>query len=428
MNQSTDPQKEIDTAIKLLDTFLGVEARKPGAAATLPAAIRVVETLEPAGGMNVPVFPASYLSDDDKPGYDLNGIEYGEPTVTIRGNDRERVIRPIKSARLCALDSPQSQANRMEPAFADVDELAKLVPQANATIPRRSGVNGEENLLRLPHRVADFRVRLSDQAAVIKNAIAKFMCGDALPLLRLMPTSILFGFWDSRGEGAKHARILLARIDAFNVIPCRRHAIYSGPYSKDEFAEVVLDDSARAKDKKDADKMAEQGFSNAPSEGLGGVIVEGCIERLSLLSLTDLGRIFCKGDDGKCNDELTNAARRYLFALAALAEGHTRSTGSHRLRSGCELVPAADKPEPRIELRGAGSTGVEADCLKKLYTNRRLLIEVAKDAMCKLSVQQSLKAFVVSKDSLKSDFTESPEAPTDSTAAENKPKPTGRKK
>lgn len=231
MTQTNHPTKQqTDSAIKLLNDLLGVEARKPGSAARLPAAIRVIEKLEPAGGMSVPVFPASYLGDEDKPAYDLNGIEYGEPLLTIRSNDRERVVRPILRARLCALDSPQSQANRMEPAFAEDAQLAQLVPQAKATIPRKAGLSGEENLLRLPHRVADFRVRLSNQGVAIQGAIAKFASGDALPLLRMMPTSILFGFWDSRGDQAKHARILLARIDAFNVVPCRRHAVYSGPY------------------------------------------------------------------------------------------------------------------------------------------------------------------------------------------------------
>jgi CRISPR-associated protein Csb1 len=425
MTQTNYPTKQqTDSAIKLLDSLLGVAARKPGSAAKLPAAIRLIEKLEPAGGMSVPVFPASYLGDEDKPTYDLNGAEYGEPLMTIRGNDRERIIRPVLRARLCALDSPQSQANRMEPAFVEDPELAKLIPQAKATIPRRPGVNGEENLLRLPHRVADFRVRLSNQGATVKEAIAKFASGDALPLLRMMPTSILFGFWDSRGDQTKHARVLLARIDAFNVVPCRRHALYSGPYSKDEFSEIVLGDVTRAKKKEDADKMAEQGFSSAPSDGLGGVVVEDRIERLSLLSLTDLARIVCIGEDG-----LTNAARRYLFALAGLAEGYTRSTGSHRLRSGCELV-AADKSSLEIKLRGGAGDYPEAEALKELYQNRDLLVAVATEAKDKLGIPSKLSDFVVTRETLKGDFvaTAVPAVQAPATDGADKQTKAGRKK
>ena len=45
----------------------------------------------------------------------------------------------------------------------------------------------------------------------------------------------------------------------------------------------------------------------------------GRIERLALLSLTDIARVRCLSDDGKVDVKLTNAARRYLFALAGLA-------------------------------------------------------------------------------------------------------------
>lgn len=432
MTKTDDPTKpQTDSAIQLLDRLLGVEVRKPGSAACVPAAIRIIEKLEPAGGMSVPVFPASYAgaTDQSPPVYDLSGIEYGEVEEDVRVKNGTAKQRQIIRARLCALDSPQSQANRMEPAFVEDAQLAQLVPQAKATIPRKAGVSGEENLLRLAHRVADFRVRLSNQSAAIQGAIAKFASGDALALLRIMPTSILFGFWDSRGDQAKHARILLARIDAFNVVPCRRHALYSGPYSKDEFSEIVLGDATRAKKKEDADKMAEQGFSSAPSDGLGGVVVKDPIERLSLLSLTDLARIVCNGEDGRPNDVLTNAARRYLFALAGLAEGYARSTGSHRLRSGCELVGHAQGALV-IELRGGVRDYPDAESLKQLYQNRDLLIAVATEAKDKLGIPSRLSDFVVSKETLQADFvtTAVPTAQAPASDSAEKKTKAGRKK
>jgi len=411
-NQAAQKNKEerLEQDIALLDDLLGVEARKPGKAASLPAAIRIIEILEPAGGKQVPVFPASYAGANDQfpPVYDLSGIEYGEgeDLVRVKGGKTASVPR-ITRAKFCSIDSPQSQANRMEPAFLECDDLKQLVPQVNALIPRRPDAEPASSVLTLPHRVADFRVRLSDRAPEVSAAITAFSKGNCLPLLKSFPTSLIFGFWNSRGEdeqGVKHARILLARIDATNVIPCRRHSLYSGPYSKDEFAEAVLQ---RPITDDEAKKLSKEGFSAAPSDGLGGVIVNGTIERLSLLSLTDIARLQCKMPEQTSNSEvasdkpvdqpptaeqLTNAARRYIFALAAIAEGHERSKGSHRLRSGCELVAVEklengepQKIEDRFEFRGTKPTN--GDALKQLYFSRERLIAVARYSMILLGIK-----------------------------------------
>src|SRR5208282_5793621 len=116
------------------------------------------------------------------------------------------------------------------------------------------------------HRIADFRVRASDQKDAAAKAIKAFAKGDALPLLRFMPTSIIFGFWDSRAEGYqhKHARILLTRIDAFGVVPCQKHSVYTGPYSKDECASVVLDDDNLA------EKLSEQDSTDDDEKAKAG--------------------------------------------------------------------------------------------------------------------------------------------------------------
>ena len=424
MTEASTSNLDLSKAIALLDNLLGVEARKPGAAAKLPAVIRVIESLEPAGGKQFPVFPASYAGDGQNapPVYDLNGIEYGPELEVVHGKDRDRFRRHIVRARQCTVDSPQSQANRMEIAFLEDEELRSLVPQAVAKIPRGDGKKQEESILRLPHRIADFRVRLSDKRGDVAAAIADFANGDSLKLLRLMPTSIVFGFWDSRGDESqhKHARILLSRIDAFDVVPCRKHALYSGPYSKDEFAEVVLantelaaasqdegekvtEETKASAAKKAFKTMAERGFTAAPSEGLGGLLLgdNGKVERLALLSLTDIARLSCRDKDSKVQQRPTNAARRYVFALAALAEGHPRASGSHRLRSGCELLA---QKEPTVELRGGDSGYKDAAELVALFTNRALLRAVAEDARKALEIPDRLDDFVVSQESLKSDF------------------------
>lgn len=430
--ESAKASPEVEAMNKHLDALLGMDARKPGSAASLPAVIRIVETLEAAGGPDFPVFPPSYAGENksDGPRYDLNGIEWGEVLREKSTKDTKRTIRYIKRARHCTMDSPQSHANRTEVAFCEDESLRKLVPQASAKIPRKPEYAElpDANLLELPHRVADFRVRASDQKDEAAKVIKAFAKGNALPLLRFMPTSLLFGFWDSRAEGYqhKHSRILLTRIDAFGVVPCERHSIYNGPYSKDECASVVLDndnlagdlaaldaeDDAESADlakkakeeaKKWADKMAERGFSNALASGLGGVFADR-IERLALISLTDIAGIFCFQENTDNPDkELTNAARRYLLALALLAEGYPRSKGSYRLRSGCELIAAILK----AELRGNGTDSESAKELLNLCTDRELLIRVANDAHLKLSIPSKpagKEVFTSTKESLKADL------------------------
>jgi len=426
MSQETKPTTEQIKAINdQLDALLGMDVRKPGTAAKLPAVIRITETLEPAGGKDFPVFPPSYAGEGKNatPVYDLNGIEWGEVLREKSAKDgTKHITHYIKRARHCTMDSPQSHANRTEIAFRDDQELRSLVPQAEARIPRKPefAEQSNTNLLALPHRIADFRVRASNQKDAAAKAIKAFAKGDALPLLRFMPTSIIFGFWDSRAEGYqhKHSRILLTRIDAFGVVPCEKRSLYTGPYSKDECASVVLgnnnlaeelsgydaktadeDEKAKAgkEAKKWADKMAERGFSNALGSGLGGIFAER-IERLALISLTDIASVFCfntdlalseaetKSDAAKNpepNKPLTNAARRYLLALALLAEGHPRSNGSYRLRSGCELLPA----KKETVLLGAGLDTNAAVALKALCENRELLIAVAKAAHDTLKIQ-----------------------------------------
>ena len=266
--------------ITLLNNILGNEARQWGKARKLPAAIRITEELEPVGGGKIPVYPASYPNLGGDPIYDLNGKQLS-PTGDVSGYLH------------CVIDSYQSQANRMEPAFKE-KALERLIPQIQVTVPRKKEAAPEDateqmSALDIAHRVADFRIRLSDRAADFKMAIKSFDKGDALPLVRLLPTSILFGFWDSRDLGTKHARILMSRIDAFDVIPCQKHSVYSGQYSKDEFVNLLEISNAEADDK----ILSERGFSNAPGSGLGGVVVMGGIVRTSVLSLTDISRIHC---------------------------------------------------------------------------------------------------------------------------------------
>lgn len=430
----TEPSQKVKTINAHLDALLGMDVRKPGSAAKLPAVIRITETLEAAGGKDFPVFPPSYAGENtgDPPRYDLNGIEWGQYEVTL-SNGSKKMTPYIKSARHCTMDSPQSHGNLTEVAFMKDPRLRALVPEIKASYPRDKKIVGdsgieEVDVLTLPHRIADFRVRASRDPNLADKAIKAFAKGDALPLLRLMPTSIIFGFWDSRAEGYqhKHSRILLTRIDASKVVPCEKHSLYSGPYSKDECAAVVvrsdelteemlkgskMNENAKAWDK----AMSERGFVNVPGSGLGGIFAEE-IKRLALISLTDIASVFCfraaekadeagKGGDGQQtakaqepDKDLTDAARRYLLALALLAENYPRSLGSYRLRSGCELIVSG---KPEIVLLGAGGESEAARALVELSKDRELLIEVATHARAVLGIKPKWPSFQSDADSLR---------------------------
>jgi len=146
----------------------------------------------------------------------------------------------------------------------------------------------------------------------------------------------------------------------------------------------------------------ERGFSNALGAGLGGVFAER-IERLALISLTDIASVYCfkpeeptstnaqlePAKEREPDEELTDAARRYLLALALLAENHPRCTGSYRLRSGCELLAG----NRELAVLGVGNHSEHVNALKEFCSNRELLIAVAKVACETLKIPATLPLF-----------------------------------
>jgi CRISPR-associated protein Csb1 len=374
MNQNQDITKNI----QILDAILGVDARQWGKARFLPSAVRITQQMEPAGGFEIPVYPASYPNSGGDPVYDMNGAQ-----VDANGK--------VSHYLHCVIDSYQSQANRMEPAFL-CEELGKYVPQIDITVPRKKEADPSKaheslSVFNVAHRVADFRLRLSDQKDSVKSWIKSFDDGNALPLIQNLPTSVLFGFWDSRDLGTKHARILMSRIDAKDVVPCQKHSIYSGMYSKSEFLSIVNHEGET-----DDKILSERGFTNAPGSGLGGVFVRGGITRTSLLSLTDIARLHCGNDTS-----ITNAARRYIFCLGLLAEAFQREMGSYNLRSGCELV---SMNEPMIELRG----GKENTEFLALCQDQVALCALIEDAIKLLGIPTGVQNWKLTPESLKTEF------------------------
>jgi CRISPR-associated protein Csb1 len=275
-----------------------------------PAAIVIREYLMPVEGKEGVLFPATFAAGDGFPGgYNIDGKEDGP--------------------NICLVDSVGSQANRIEPLFAE-EKYKALVPQ----IVVKAGEK-EVNLLEAGHRAGDALVRCSELQQTLQNAFKSVLKGNAEPLAKIAPTSLVFGVWDSRDTQAKLPRLIASTIRAFNVRKLRRSAQFVP--ATEYVADGLLAEPA---DKSTRDAYAERGFIHVPATGShGGVIADGGIRRDATLGLAALRLLHAGNDEKK-----TLALRRYILGLALTAFTHNPSG---YLRQGCLLVLDADPPKPR---------------------------------------------------------------------------------
>lgn len=259
-----------------------------------------------------------------------NGAVIFPPTFADIGYNIDTIQNSDSLNNVCLIDSVGSQANRMEPIFKE-PAYKSLVPQAIVEISKKkkTAVQDEPsisvNILDAGHRIADAVFRFSNAAGDIAGAFAAMKKGNALPLAKLAPTSIVFGCWDSRDSGVKLPRIVRSTIQATNVHKLTRSAQYVP--ATDKFEEAF--DDLKKEEKK---KFADIGLAHVPSSGSpGGVILDtdSKIFREAVLSLSALRSLRAE------TDENTVLLRRYIFALSLVA-----LTASYEplLRMGCELT------------------------------------------------------------------------------------------
>jgi CRISPR-associated protein Csb1 len=254
-------------------------------------------------------FPATYAAAEDKKvfpgGYNIDPPE-GDKNV-------------------CLVDSVGSQANRIEPLFAK-PEYAHLVPQISVKAGEKS-----VSILEAGHRAGDALVRCTPLQKELQDAFKAVLKGNAEPLAKIAPTSLVFGVWDSRDTQAKLPRLVASTIRAFDVKRLKRSAQYNP--STDYIGDKQLEEPV---DKKLKDAYAERGFVHVPATGThGGVIATGEIRRDATLSLAAL-RLLTAGT----YSEKTLGLRRYVLGLSLVA---FLSNASTYLRQGCNLVPS-EKP------------------------------------------------------------------------------------
>jgi CRISPR-associated protein Csb1 len=294
--------------LKQFDHYLGADG---------PAALVVREHLMPVEGADGVLFPATFAAGDNFPGgYNIDG--------------------DLTGANVCQVDSVGSQANRIEPLFAE-DKYKHLIPQ----IVVKAGEK-EVNLLEAGHRAGDALVRCSELQKTLQDAFKSVLKGNAEPLAKIAPTSFVFGVWDSRDTQAKLPRLVASTIRAFNVKKLTRSAQFN---PATEFVnDKLLDEPA---DKATKDAYAERGFIHVPASGShGGVIATGGIRRDATLGLAALRLLFVGRDATK-----TLALRRYILGLALTAFTHNPSG---YLRQGCLLVLDPSKPREFVEVLPTG--------------------------------------------------------------------------
>ena len=284
-----------------------------------PAALVIREFLMPVEGRDGVLFPATFAGGDGFPGgYNIDG--------------------DVKGDNICLVDSVGSQANRIEPLFAKENYKA-LVPQV---VVKAGGK--EVNLLEAGHRAGDAIVRCSELQQVLQNAFKAVLKGDAEPLARIAPTSLVFGVWDSRDTQAKLPRLVASTIRAFNVRKLTRSAQYIP--ATEYVADKLLEEPA---DKATKDAYAERGFIHVP----GGRITRRSDRPRWYPARCHTGprrpRLLHAGQD----DKKTLALRRYILGLALTA---FTDNPSGYLRQGCVLVldPKPEQPGEFVEVYPTG--------------------------------------------------------------------------
>ncbi len=282
--------------------------------ADAPAALVLREYLTPVEGKDGVFFPPTFAAAENTRefpgGYNINEWGNGE--------------------NVCLVDSVGSQANRIEPMFATGD-YAALVPQLVVEAGEK-----KVSILEAGHRAGDAIVRCTELKCELQQAFQSLKKGNAVPLAKLAPTSLVFGVWDSRDTQAKAPRLLAATVRAFNVAKLTRSAQYNP--ATEYVEEGLLEDT---EDKNALKAYSERGFRHVPASAThGGVIAKGDIRREVTLQVAALRLL-----RGTTDDE-TKKLHAYLMGLALVA--FTKPAVGF-LRQGCNLVLDGEKkPESNV--------------------------------------------------------------------------------
>lgn len=318
------------------------------------AAIRCIVPLQPIDGVGGKVFPPTYPGADKQPARHVLEIRRhgGKDVLTVQ------------------IDSVQSQANRMEEALAALRADGKIsVPALVVDFSQTLvGDIGKLSTFELPHRAFDAIVRDSQMNSVptMKSDLGKALIAAkstaARALYDVVPAALLFGAWNSTGDGgglgAKFPRAIVSEITGFGVAeePSERKEIPTAagrhtssridPLGIRAAVKVYKGKEGWVFDKKSAPagskevRPSEINHSNiAPSVDMLGVSCDS-IDQRAVLSFAALRRLRL---DAASSPAANNAMRTVLAALGLVALLGQQHTGWY-LRSRCDLVPDPTLP------------------------------------------------------------------------------------
>jgi CRISPR-associated protein Csb1 len=303
------------------------------------------------------IYPASYagLKDSDR------------KTEEQKAFDKYNLVQ--RNGKLIAtVDSVQSQANRIEPLFKT--ELAELVPQIHI-----KGKVRTVNLLDLPHRIADATIAFSSVEEKVKEVLEAFYRGDALPLAKFAPTSLIFGAWDSRGNAAfKIRRIITSMIKAEDVTINYESAQFDSAAAdlyQDEEGEIPAEEG------QEKAKLSTFGLADAPScWQRSGVYVNGDIYQFTSLNLNLIRTYRTDNPTG------TKLLQAYVLGLALAAFLRPQTFD---LRAGCTLTRDG---EEATQVRLCDSYGKE----ETVSINYDQIVDFAKEQAKNFGVGPNIEA------------------------------------
>ncbi len=382
------------------------------------AAFRRRRRLQPVGGIGDKIFPPTYPGE----------IGRNPPLQHVF----ERRLIDGAEVWCVLLDSVQSQANRLEEALLEAARANRIALPRLTVDFASAGLNsiGEITSLDAPHRVFDAILRdsLLDGTPLMEsdvgNGLKEATAQDASAILEASPSALLFGVWNSTGEGggigAKFARAIVSEIIGINVpveagatdpqtgevqtrTAARRTSSRIDPLSilravdiyKGQNGWEVTENAAGAKAKKVRPSEINHGNIRPSVDALGITCAYG--EQTAVITLAGLRRIRFGGPAAR-----DDAGRTLIAALGLMALVEQDAQG-YALRSRCDLVCEGDAPIEKVAFDGstesltlsrseatalyqeayakAGEAGFELDATKRRLVPQEKLLAIVRQSI-----------------------------------------------